>query len=106
MKKTMMLAALVAAAPALSLADSAGWEYPRETQIKNGRMLVDIGEMPLDGKPNCANDNRWEFVITDPGQQQLVKEYALRGWDISWQGTGQCENGAETVRSVYMCFYC
>jgi hypothetical protein len=106
MKKTLMLAALLAAAPAGVLADSSGWEYPRETQLKNGKMLVDVGDIDMEGKPNCANDGRWEFVVTDPGQQQLIKEYAMRGWSVYWQGTGQCDGNAETVKSVYTCFDC
>jgi hypothetical protein len=102
MKKTLMFAAVLACAPAGVLADSEGWAQPKETQIKNGRMLVDLGEYELEGKPNCA-DSRWDFVITDPGQQQMVKELAFRGWGVDWQGTGQCENGSETVRSTWIC---
>lgn len=102
MKKTLMLAALLAAAPAGVLADSQGWDRPRETQMKNGKMLVDVNAVVLTGKPACA-DSRWDFVVTDPGQQQLIKELAQRGNDVFWQGTGQCDNGSETVRSVYVC---
>ena len=106
MKKTLMLAAALACVPAGVMADSAGWAGASETQIKNGRMLVDISEIGLEGKPNCANDNRWEFVVTDPGQQQLIKEMALRGGSLYWQGSGQCDGSAETVKSVYTCFMC